>query len=228
VSDLGVAPQTAAELLGAFGLPTDPVTVVPTLSPAVSGQVVGMAGALQGWSLRESGASAGSNQEKSSSTALGAAITVALSDTAGEQTYVTGFDIDLGIGAAVATVQATLTGLANALAYDVSCSTTGPGTLSVRFPSPLPGAAITLSLPAIGGAAAANSITIYGTDSASTQAIVEFWDGEGVGGVLLACASIPAGGSSSQSLLAGTLPFRGGLYLNVVSGTCKGAVYVRV
>lgn len=222
------APLTPSGALAAGGEPGDTVTVVPTLAPAVTGQLLGMAGVLAGWSLRESGATVGSNQEKTAATAIGAGINVVLTDTAGEQTFVTGFDIELGVGAAVASVQATLTGIANALDFEVTCSTTGPSSLSIRFPSPLPGAAITLTLPAIGGAAAANSITIYGTDSASVQFVAELWDGEGVGGVMLAMISIAPGASNTQSLFAGALPFRGGLFLNVIAGSGKGAFYVKV
>jgi len=106
-------PLDLSGALTAGGAPGDTLVVVPTASPAASGQVVSMAGLLQGWSFRESGASVGSNQEKSTQTAAGAQITATLTDTAGEQTYNTGFDIDLGVGAAVASVQATITGLTN-------------------------------------------------------------------------------------------------------------------
>lgn len=222
------APEQSSGPLGVGGTPGDLLLAVPTLAPAVSGQLLGMAGLLQGFSFREMGATAGSNQEKSSSTLVGAAITAVLSDTAGEQTFITGFDVTLGIAAAAAQVEITVTGLTNALTYEMTAETTGESILSIRFPSPLPGAVITVSVPAVGGAAAHNSVVVYGTDSASVQAVLELWDGESSGGVLLACISIAPGGASTQSLLAGTLPFRSGLFLNVVSGSAKGSVYVKV
>lgn len=210
------------------GAPGDALLVVPTPAPAVTGQILGMAGVVEGYSFRETGATAGANQEKGSSTLVGAAITAVLSDTAGEQTFITGFDVSLGIGAAAAPAQITVTGLTNPLTYDMEVSTTAAQLLSIRFPQPLPGSAITVSVPAVGGAAANNAVTAYGTDSASVQAVLELWDGESTGGILLACISIAPGGAVTQSLLAGQVPFRGGLFLNVVSGSAKGSIYVRV
>jgi len=222
------APLSEAGPLAAGGEPGDEVLVVPTTAPAVTGQLLGMAGYLQGYSFRETGATVGANQEKSASTVVGAAISVTLTDTAGEQTFITGFDVTLGIAAAAAAGVVTVTGLTNQLNYDVEVSTTQTTTLSIRFPQPLPGAAITVSVPAIGGAAANNAVQAYGTDSASVQAVLELWDGNNAAGVLLACISIAPGGSATQSLLAGKLPFRSGLFINVVSGSAKGAVYVLV
>jgi hypothetical protein len=222
------APIVASGPLTAGGEPGDTLLVIPTPSPAVSQLIAGMAGQIQGWSFRDVGATTGSNQEKSTSTAIGAAIAVVLTDTAGEQTYITGFDVTLGIAAAAATVDVTVTGLTNPLNYEITAETTGEVTLSIRFPTPLPGTAITVSLPAVGGAAAANAVTVYGTDTASVQGVLELWDGEGTGGVFLAAIPVPPGGANTQSLLAGTLPFRGGLYLNVVAGSVRGAIYVRV
>jgi hypothetical protein len=222
------APEANSGALTAGGRPTDQLLVVSTLAPAVTGQILGMAGLLQGWSFREAGASVGANQEKSTTTAIGAAITAVLTDTGGEQTFITGFDVTLGIAAAAATVDVTVTGIANPLNYEITAETTGESILSIRFPQPLPGAAITVSLPAVGGAAAANAITVFGTDSASAQAVLELWDGESVGGVLLACISIAPGAANTQSLLAGNLPFRSGLFLNVVGGSAKGSIYVKV
>lgn len=207
----------------------DPVHVSPSANPAISYQAFGTRGMCTGWSFRDVGATAGSNQEKSTTTAIGAAITVALTDTAGEQTFVTGFDIELGIAAAAATVTATLTGLTNVLSYDVTAETTGNVILSVRFPQPLPGAAITLNLPAVGGAAAANSITIYGTSTGAAGGQVDVFSGHDATGTYLATIVVPAGGAVVQAFGHGSaLPFDSGLFLNVVSGSVRGSVWGRV
>jgi hypothetical protein len=222
------APIDPTGPLMAGGEPGDTTVAIPTLAPAVSGQIVGMAGVLQGWSLRESGGTTGANQVKTANTVVGAAISASLVDTAGEQTYCTGFDVTLGVGAAAAAIVVALTGLAVTLDYDMEVSTTQASTLSVRFPQPLPGAAITLSVPAAGGGAAENSLVLYGTDSASVQFVAELYDGQSANGPILATISIAPGASNTQSLFAGALPFRGGLYLNVVAGSGKGAFYVKV
>ena len=107
-------------------------------------------------------------QNTSATTAVGGAISTTIpAGAAGVFSYLTGFDITTGIAAAAATVLATIAGLANTLNYSVSANTTGSGTvLSVRFKDPLKASAaaqaITISLPAIGGAAAVNSISAYG------------------------------------------------------------------
>jgi hypothetical protein len=204
-----------------------PILPVPLANPAVDGAVVGWDGILSGWSLREVGATVGANQEKSTSTLVGAQIAATLTDTAGEQTFIAGFDVTLGIAAAAATVEVAVTGLANPLTYELTAETTGLSTLSIRFPQPLPGAAITVTVPAVGGAAAHNSVVVYGTDSASVTAVVELFSGGSAGGSLLASIAIAPGASSTQSLLADKLPFLGGLFLHVVSGSVKGTVWVR-
>lgn len=219
------APQDAAALTDAVSVLLDAISAMPTDNPAVSKQLFGSAGAVTAWSFRDVGATTGSNQEKSVSTAVGAAISVVLTDTAGEQTSISGFDVTLGVAAAVATVDVTVTGLTNPLNYEVTTSTTGQTILSIRYPTPLPGSVITVSLPAVGGAAAANAITAYGTDSAQTGAVIDLFSGHDATGLLLACIVVPAGGMSARefSPLA-LLPFDGGLFMQVVSGNVKGTV----
>lgn len=220
----GIDPSVLAALLSPF----DPIILVPTASPAVDGVLIGMEGVLQGWALREAGATAGANQVKEGNTVTGTQVAVALTDTGGEQTFITGFDVTLGIAAAAASVQVQVTGVATPLDYEVTAETTGNVTLSIRYPQPVPGSAITVTLPAVGGGAAANSVTVYGTDSASVACVLELYSGSSAGGELLATIAIPPGLSTVQSLLAGALPFQGGLFLHVVSGTCKGTFWVRV
>lgn len=226
---VSAAPSDAAALLAALVQLIDPVRVAPTGSPAVSGQLFGMAGVCTGWSFRDVGATVGANQEKSSSTAAGAAITAVLTDTAGEQTFITGFDVTLGVGAAAAVADITVTGITNPLTYDMEVSTTVASTLSIRFPQPLPGAAITVSVPAVGGAAANNAVTAYGTDSAQTGGVLDLFSGHDATGLLVASIVVPAGGAVVQSFSGATaLPFDGGLFLSVVSGSVKGAVWAQI
>lgn len=218
----------AASLLAALLDGIDPVAISPSASPAASYQAFGMRGLCTGWSFRDVGATTGSNQEKSSSTLIGAAISAVLTDTAGEQTFITGFDVTLGVGAAAVPVVVTVTGITNPLNYDMEVSTTAASTLSIRFPQPLPGAVITVSVPAAGGAAANNAVTAYGTDSASTGGLIDVISGHDASGVYLATISVPAGGAVVQSFGHGNaLPFDGGLFLNVVSGNVRGSVWGR-
>lgn len=223
------APQDAAALTDALSGLLDAISIMPTDNPAVSKQLFGSAGACTGWSFRDVGGTTGANQEKSSSTLAGAAISAVLTDTAGEQTYITGFDVTLGVGAAAAPVVVQVTGIANPLNYDMEVSTTAASTLSIRFPQPLPGAAITVSVPAAGGIAAQNAVTAYGTDSASTGGVIDLYSGHDATGLLLATITVAAGGSVVQSWSGPlALPFDGGLFMQVVSGSVKGSVYAYV
>lgn len=102
----------------------------------------------------------------SGSTTTGGTITATI--TAGTGTaFIMGIDATVGIGAATASVLVTSTaGLATTLRYSISTSTTSGGVLNIRFPQPIPATAaatnIVIQLPAIGGGAAVNAITIYG------------------------------------------------------------------
>lgn len=202
--------------------------LVPTASPAVSGQLLGMQGVLEGWSLRELTGGAQTQEDTSTSTSVGAAISAILADTAGQQTYITGFDVTLGPPAAGALATVTITGIATPLSYDVFDQAVVGGSLSIRFAQPIPGAAITVALTAVGGAAAVNIVNAYGYSSTGAAAVVELYSGGSAAGMLIATLEVPAGGSLTQSLLAGSLPFAGGLYLSVVSGKCKGTFWARV
>lgn len=226
---VNAATLDAASLLAALLDDLDPVYISPSANPAVSFQGFSMRGLCTGWSFRDVGGTTGSVQEKGSTTATGTQITAALTDTAGEQTFITGIDITLGVAAAAATVTATVTGLANPLSFDVTAETSGIATYSYRFPQPIPGAAITLTLPAVGGGAAANAINIYGSSSGSTGGLIDVFSGHDAGGVYLATISVPAGGAVVQTFGHGNaLPFDNGLFLNVVSGNVRGSVWGRV
>jgi len=223
---VSAAPQSFAALLAALLEEVEPILISPSANPAISYQAFGTAGRCTGWSFRDVGATVGSNQEVSSSTAVGAAITAVLADTAGEQTFITGFDVTLGIGAAAAAATITVTGITNPLSYDMEVSTTQAQLLSIRFPQPLPGVAITVSVPAVGGVAATNAVTAYGTDSASTGGLIDVFSGHDAGGVYLATISVPAGGAVVQQFGHGqALPFDSGMFLNVVSGKVRGSVW---
>lgn len=219
----------ATSLLAALMQAAAMVHISPSANPATSYQAFSNAGRCTGWSFRDVGGTTGSNQEKSSSTSTGAAITAVLTDTAGEQTFITGFDVTLGIGAAAAAVTVTVTGITNPLSYDMEVSTTQAQVLSIRFPQPLPGAVITVSVPAAGGGAATNAVTAYGTDSASTGGLIDVFNGHDATGTYLATISVPAGGAIVQQFGHGqALPFDSGLFLNVVSGSVRGSVWASV
>lgn len=220
----GIDPTVLAALLN----PLDPILLVPTAVPAVSGQLLGMEGVLQGWSLRETGGATLTQVDVSTSTATGAAINAVLPDAGGKQTFITGFDVTLGPPAAGALATVTVTGLTNNLSYDLFDQAVNGGVLSIRFAQPIPGAVITVGVTAVGGAAATNVVNAYGYQSGGTTAVLELYSGSSAGGELLATLVLQPGASSSQSLLAGALPFQGGLFLQVVSGSCKGTFWARV
>lgn len=104
--------------------------------------------------------------EASASTAAGGALAVSIPAAAGLTSWITGWDCTLGIPAAAATVLLTVDGPALALNYALTASAAGGGGALVRFPSPIPAAApdtaVTVNLPAVGGAAAVNALSVFG------------------------------------------------------------------
>lgn len=62
--------------------------------------------------------------------------------------------------------------------------------------------------------------------SGTAEATVEFYDGSGTGGILLDSISLSAGQSTRDQYRHDQYPVTAGLYVNVVSGTLKGAVVV--
>lgn len=103
----------------------------------------------------------------SASTTTGTTLTASVAAAGGLTSYLLGFDASVGFGAAVATVLVTSTaGLATVLRYAITTSTTLGMLISVRFAVPLPASAIntaiTIQLPAIGGAAGTNALTVFG------------------------------------------------------------------
>lgn len=104
--------------------------------------------------------------ETSATTAAGGALTASVAATAAKTSYITGFDVTLGIGAAAASTNVTVTGPANTLNYTATTNTTTGTVLSVRYPVPIPGSAVntavTVNLSAVGGGAAVNGVSTYG------------------------------------------------------------------
>ncbi len=101
-------------------------------------------------------------------------MTAVLVGVTGKTTYVTGFDITGGGGAA-SVIDITITGLTTAIGtlhwgMNVLGTATGPvnaqGGLFVRFPTPLPGAAlagsITLTVPTFGAGNTEAACVLYG------------------------------------------------------------------
>jgi hypothetical protein len=205
-----------------------PIITVQLPTVAASQQLIGPQGWLVGWSVRESSGGITVPQSVSGSTAAGAAITAALADVAGSQTFLTGFDVELGVPAALQTVSVTVTGLTGAPVYSATAVAGVGGSLSVRFPQPLIGAAITVHVPACGGAAAVNTVTVYGYTAASAGAIAELVDGQSAGGELLASIGMASGGYNTQTLGGDGIPFRQGLFLSMLAGSVRGSVWVRV
>ena len=103
--------------------------------------------------------------ETSATTAAGASINATVPAVAGKTSWITGFDVTLGTGTAAAGT-VTVTGLANQLNYVVATPAAGANVYSIRFAQPIPAsavnAAITVTVPAIGGASAVNAVNVFG------------------------------------------------------------------
>jgi hypothetical protein len=119
-----------------------------------------------GQRIRELSPAGALEQAFSASTAAGAALTVSVPASQGRLCAISGFDCTLGIPAAAATVLLSVSGLPNVLDYALTASLAAGGGALVRFPKPIPASAlaqaITVSLPAVGGGAAVNALTVYG------------------------------------------------------------------
>lgn len=213
------------ELAAAKGRPMIAIPVPALAAPTV---LMGRKGWLIGWSLRDASGGANTQQVKNATTTTGAALAPALTDVGGSTTFVTGFDVNLGTPAAAAAASVQLNGIAGTPSWEIVDTAAGGGQLSVRFPSPISGAAITLNVPAVGGVAAANSATLYGYTTPGAGFVLDLFDGGDVTGELLASFGVGAGGFNNQSLGADGIPIRQGLFAQVVSGSARGALWVRI
>lgn len=63
-------------------------------------------------------------------------------------------------------------------------------------------------------------------ETASAAGSVDFYDGSGTGGALLASANVPSGGSPQPPGGREAVLFRNGLTIDVATSTLKGAVWV--
>lgn len=61
----------------------------------------------------------------------------------------------------------------------------------------------------------------------TASAVFNIYDGSGTTGQLIACFQLPAGQSANFRYNPYDLPFDGGLYLNMVSGSIQGAVTIQ-
>jgi hypothetical protein len=147
---------SATNAVGALVITTNPSGTVPTLSGtfAVSATPTNSAGVA----LTPTNASG--------STAAGAQITATITPGATQFAYISGFTISLGVGTA-GTVTATVTGVnGGPLNYAVSTSASVTDTYNFTF-SPMlistaVNTAIVVTVPAVGGVAAVNSVTATG------------------------------------------------------------------
>lgn len=223
---IDVVVETADPLLAAAR--GRPIHKVPLFPFSASALLVGPRGWLVGWSVKDAGGGAQTQQNPNAQTATGAALAPALADVAGSTTFVTGFDVDLGTPAAAAVATVQLAGITGAPKWTIVDTAAAGGSLSVRFPAPLSGVAITLNVPAVGGAAAANSAVLYGYTAPDAGASLELIDGADATGPPIAEIAISAGGFNSQSFGNDGIPFERGLFGNLVSGSVRGSIYVRV
>jgi hypothetical protein len=220
------APLSPAALLAALGFEVPDIVVVPLAPASGSQQIFSVDGYLIGFSIRDNAATANTAQEVAATTAVGAAISAVLADTAGQQTFITGFDVTLGTPAAAAQATITITGIAQTLTYQLADQAVIGGVLSIRFAQPIPGLAITVALGAVGGGAAANSVIAFGDTTADSGTVFELYSGSDTKGIKLASMALAAGTDRTFEF-SHDIPFVGGLFLNKVSGSFTGALWVR-
>lgn len=89
------------------------------------------------------------------------------------------------------------------------------------------GAVINVSTNSIQGGDQWSGVTLTVTTSTS-GAVCDLIDGSDANGAVLAAVGLGAGLSTDQSFGGAGIPFDSGLFLNVASGSVRGAVYVRL
>ena len=245
--ELEVGPRLPTS--GPSGIPGDPIAVpVPATSASVV--LLGRDCYLLGWSFRETtgtapavaelfdgsssggaflgaidltgGSFAGINQTPADAQASGAAVALAptIGGAAGTLAFVQALQIT-GLGAtAASTVTATLTG---GLGGTINLPISVPAGVTVPItPLLVPFGTIGLQASAAAVAFVLN-VPSFGAGNTLAQAALQ-----GYTQASPSPTSTAGGGSNTQSFGGRGLQIRTGLFLNVVSGSLKGAIYIRL
>ena len=234
---------------GPSGIYGDPIAV-PIPTTAASLVIVGRDCYLMGWSFRETtgtapavaelfdggsaggaflgaidltgGSFAGINQTPADAQASGAAAALAptIGGAAATLAFVQAIEIT-GLGAtAASTITATLTG---GLGGTINIPISVPAGVTV----PITPVLITFGTIGLQASAAATALTLnvpsFGAGNTLAQAALQ-----GYTQASPAPGSTAGGGSNTQSFGGRGLQIRSGLFLNVVSGSVKGAVWIRL
>lgn len=215
---------------------------------AASGLILAGPSVLTAIQLREgSGASALPSFLQASATAAAAAMAPALpAQGAGTTVWVTGFTVTGGGATAGSIIAVTLTGvLGGTLTYELAIPAgagAGVSPLQVSFPWPgLPAAAanaaITLNVPSFGAGNTNAAATIQGYSVSATiedfpgvnvpTAIGDLLDGTSSLGEEVLPFALPLGGALNIGTGADGLALRRGLFLQLASGTVRGAVWAK-
>ena len=226
-----------------------PTIVIPIPSTAASRLLVGGTCILAALALRENAATVGPPTfVTGSATGAAAAITASLpAPGAGITNWITGFQVTGSGATAALVVVVTLTGvITGTLSFvlvvpaGVTASTTP---LVVTFPWPgIPASgantAITVNVPTFGAGNTNVAATIEGytatagaqenTGLVGAQAALDLYDGLDTTASLAGSFVIPPSGSIVAIPGPAGALLRTGLYLSVLTGTVKGAVWVKV
>ena len=233
---------------GPSGIPGDPI-VVPVLVTTTTLQIVGRDCYLAGWSFRETTGTAPAVAELFDGTSTGGAFLAAIDLTGGSFVGINQTPADAQASGAAAALAPTIGGAAGTLAFLQALQITGLGataasTVTATLTGGLGGTInIPISVPAgvtvpitpilipfgtigLQASAAATALTLnvpsFGAGNTLAQAALQ-----GYTQASPAPGNTAGGGSNTQSFGGRGLQVRTGLFLNVVSGSIKGAVYIR-
>jgi hypothetical protein len=226
-----------------------PTIILPIAATAASRLLVGGPVILAGLQMREAASAntgiasaTDTDVDNSSGNVANAAAVATLPGVAGQTTFITGFEVTATGSTAVLIVLVTVAGiLGGTKTYEFvfpAGVTTLANPLVVEFSRPIPASAvntaITVTLPA-GGAGNTNAAaTAHGFQrlgsgpGAGASAAADLLNGVDTGGELAFPVSLGAGGIQ-QIQMGRDGPFCSrGVFLNVLQGTIKGAVWVKL
>ena len=234
---------------GPSGIRGDPIAVpVPATTAGV--QILGRDCYLLGWSFRETTGTAPAVAELFDGTSTGGAFLAAIDLTGGSFTGINQTPADAQASGAAAALAPAIGGAAGTLAFVQALQITGLGATAasevtatltgglggtINFPISVP-AGVTVPITPIfvpfgtiglQASAAATALTLnvpsFGAGNTLAQAALQ-----GYTQVSPSPTSTAGGGSNTQGFGGRGLQIRSGLFLNVVSGSLKGAVYIRL
>jgi hypothetical protein len=232
------------QALGLMNRPTLPINIPSTSGSRV---LVGGLGILAGYALRDPFGYGGQIFITSSAANPAAANNVNIPGVAGLTSWITGFEIT-GDGATAGSIIAvTLTGVISGTKTYFLTIPAGVGTaitpLIVEFPAPgIPASgvntAITLNVPSFGAgntnaAASLNGYqqsvgTSLGGGASAVTTTLDLLDGADANGEVIVPLVLGAAGTAFAGMGAHGPVFSRGLFLSMIAGSVRGAVYVKI